>query len=659
MRGKGKFLAAGTLLALSGGLLAAGAGSARADTVITLPGSVTYLTQTLPDTLGGNSYLFISDNGAITVDSVAGRAITTLDAGDGIGGLALSADGGTLYASVTSGANADSVAAITVSSITGTLKQAFYPLAAGDAPGSLAVQSGKVWVSYSTGPDADQIGAIGLAGGTFEAAAAPGSWTSAVQLAADPDDTGVLAAVSDQSPAEAATYDTAAVPATARAAQGDLGRGSAACVYPGEIAVAPGGKKFLAGCDGPPGAVAYAPGDIATGTGSYNANGGSTSQAIAVAVAADGAVAVSNRTTIYVYNAAGTTLENILTIPAGNKIDEGYGLEWVNATDLAAVFQNTTTGAYTVTVYDKAELLRPRLFFAAAATTGFGHPVKLKGKVILPSGAGDTQKVTITRSGPGGTVTLPAVNPSNAGLFTATDTPKAVGTYTYTATSGAVSLTATAKVTRNVPALTLARGSATVGYKTVVHVTATLGKTYVSRVVTISAQVNGSSKAKVIAKGKVNAKGQLTVAYSAPQSTTFRAAYAGDADDTAAKASAAVAVRARVTETLSGEYGSKKSGGTAYLLYHHTGKVTVAIAVAPGHPGACVEAETQVYAKGAWHASAKTGCAKLSSASKKTVQLTVAKAALGPPYRVRVDYLSNGPQNADGSSGWQYFIVAK
>ena len=109
MRRIGKFLAPGSacalLLAVGGGLLAAGAGSARADTIIPLPGSVTYLTQTLPDTVGGNSYLFIAGNGEIMVTNLAGKPVATLDSGDGISGLALSADGGTLYASVASGAD--------------------------------------------------------------------------------------------------------------------------------------------------------------------------------------------------------------------------------------------------------------------------------------------------------------------------------------------------------------------------------------------------------------------------------------------------------------------------------------------------------------------------------------------------------------------------
>ena len=277
---------------------------------------------------------------------------------------------------------------------------------------------------------------------------------------------------------------------------------------------------------------------------------------------------------------------------------------------------------------------------------------------MLPGGAGDTIKVTVTRSGPGGRATL-SVTPSGSGAFTLTDTPKAVGTFTYTAAVGPVTATATAKVSRNVPALSLAPGKSTVNYKSVLHLTATLGTTHVNRSLTISAEVNGSGKAKVIAAGKVNARGQLAVAYTAMQSTTFRVAYAGDADDVAVQASTVVAVRAQVQEALSGQYGTKKSGGRAYLLYHRTGTVTVAAAVTPDHRGNCVKVETQEFANGAWHASAKTGCAMLSSASKATVHLTVAKAALGFPYRVRVDYLGGSPQNASSASGWEYFMVEK
>ena len=672
MRRNWKFRApgiAGALLVAIGGVALAGSGTgARADTVISLPASVTYLNQTLPDTLGGNAYLFIAANGEIIVRNLAGQQVATVDAGDGIGALALSADGGTLYASVGPGspANPDSIAAITVSSIAnGPLQQTFYPLAAGDQPGSLAVQSGKVWVAYSSTVAAVttvQIGAVDLPGnGTFEPAAAPGTWNKSVNLAADPRDTGVLAAVSFDSPAEAATYHTTIDPATPLAAQGGLGTGGNACSYLGQVAVVPGGQRFAAGCDGPGSVQEYGTADLATGVNSYPANGGGTSQAIAVAVDTDGTFAVANRTSVYVYKPDGTLL-NTFAIAAGNKTDEAYGLAWADTaggSSLVAVSQSVATKAYTVQMFSKAKLLRPTVKFSATARVSFGKPVKLTGTALLPGGAADTAQVTITRAGPGGTVRLPAATPSSGGAFTATDTPNAVGTYTYTATSGATSVNASTFVIKDTPALTLTPAASTVGYKSVVHLTATLGATHGNRAVTIYAHVNGGGKDKVIATGKVNSKGQLSVAWTALRSSTFSVTFAGDAADAAVHASAAASVRAQVTATLSGQYGTKKSGGTTYRLYHRTGKVTVAAAVTPGHPGECVKAQLQEFVNGSWHASTTAGCAKLSAASKATVSLALGKAQLGIPYRVRADYVSGSKTNASGDSRWQYLMVEK
>jgi hypothetical protein len=663
VRRKGKFLASGSvcalLLAVIGVVLAVGGGSAKADTIVKLSG-VTYLTQTVPDTTGGNGYLFVLADSEIIVTNLAGTQIAAIDAGDGINAIALSADGGSLYASVTAGANAGSVAAIAVSSIaSGTPQQKFYALTPGDQPDSLAVQSGRVWVSYGTTVDAvttTQIGAIDLADGTFEAAEAPGSWAHSVLLGADPDDTGVLVAADYQSSAEAETFNTTATPL---AAQAELGSGGTPCNWLAQLAVMPGGQRFAVACTGA-GAYAYNTSSFAADVAFYNANGAGAYLNTGVAVDADGSVAVANRTQIYIYKPNGTLL-NTLPLGAGDELLEGKGLAWVDVPagpGLAAGYGVGDAPPYAVHIYAQAEIQRPKLTLTATATTGFGHPITLHGTSVLPGGAGDTTKVTITRSGPGGAAAL-SVTPSSSGAFTLTDTPKAVGAFTYTAAVGSVTATATAKVSQDVPALSLAPGHSTVNYKTVLHLTATLGTTYVNRSLTIYAEVNGSGKAKVIAAGKVNAKGQLAVAYAALESTTFRVAYAGDADDVAVQASTVVAVRAQVLAALSGQYGTKKSGGRSYLLYHRAGKVTVTAAVTPDHGGNCVQAQTQEFANGAWHASAKTGCATLSPASKATVRLTVAKAALGLPYRVRVDYRGGSPENAAGASGWEYFMVEK
>jgi hypothetical protein len=642
----------------------AGTVSAKADTIIPLPG-LTYLTQTVPDTVGGNGYLFVAADSEIVATNLAGKQIATIDSGDGIAGLVLSANGATLYASVTSGTNADSIAAITVSSVaSGTPEQVFYPLAAGDQPGSLAVQSDKVWVGYTPAAGAAgpwQIGAIDLADdGAFEAAAAPGSWAKEPLLAADPDDLGVLVAVDHESPAVAATYrtTTATAPATPLAAQSALGSGKSACGYVAQIAVVPGGQQFAAACMG---AVVYAynTGNL-TVADSYNADGAGDSLTVGVAVSTDGMVAVANRTDMYVYKLNGA-LFNTLAIGTGDEITEGNGLAWLDTPDgpgLAAAYGVGDSPPYAVEIFDQAEG-KPTVTFTASAKASFGHPITLSGTTVLPSRAADTARVTLTRTGPGGMVTLPAVTPSSTGAFKATDTPKAVGTYTYTATSGGTAASAAAKVTQDIPALSVSPVKSTVSYKTVVHLTATLGSTHGNRYLTVYAEINGSGKDKVIASGKVNAKGQLAVAWTALQSTTFRVAYAGDADDAAVQVAAAASVRAQVQEALSGQYGTKKSGRTTYLLYHRTGKVTVAAAVTPGHPGGCVEIQTQEFSTGAWHASGKTGCARLNQGSKATVHLTLGKSQLGYPYRVQADYLSDGPGNASGASAWQYFMVEK
>jgi hypothetical protein len=54
-----------------------------------------------------------------------------------------------------------------------------------------------------------------------------------------------------------------------------------------------------------------------------------------------------------------------------------------------------------------------------------------------------------------------------------------------------------------------------------------------------------------------------------------------------------------------------------------------------------------------------TGCATLGPGSEATVYLTVRKAALGDPYRIRADYLGDSPENASGASAWQYVMVEK
>ena len=187
-----------------------------------------------------------ANTAGIVVTNLSGGYVTTLDAGDGVEGLALSSDGATLYAAL------DADDAIGVISA-GTLKQtADWPLPSGTmSPYGLALQSGKLWVSYNANPGDSDGGTIGdfdlptsssAAAPAFEAPLHTGGWWSSPDLASDPSDTGVLLASEPQKiPPQTVTFNVAVDPRTT------LGDATELCASDENgIAVYPGGTEFMA-----------------------------------------------------------------------------------------------------------------------------------------------------------------------------------------------------------------------------------------------------------------------------------------------------------------------------------------------------------------------------------------------------------------------------
>jgi hypothetical protein len=147
-----------TGLAGAAALLMLPARGANADTTAALT-QLTGFHQMVVDDVGGFSsdgYVFLSEGtgsaalatdgpgsaAGIVVTDLAGNYVTTLDAGNGVEGLALSADGGTLYASL---AGDNAVAAIDVSSITPSTTD---PTPAAAGPCSYTVSYGSSTRSY-------------------------------------------------------------------------------------------------------------------------------------------------------------------------------------------------------------------------------------------------------------------------------------------------------------------------------------------------------------------------------------------------------------------------------------------------------------------------------------------------------------------------------
>jgi hypothetical protein len=466
VRHKGKLLVA----ALAGtlGLLALPAGAAYADSTTPLT-QLTGFHQMVVDDVGAFSsdgYVFLSEGtssdalatdgpdwaAGIVVTDLSGNYVTTLDAGNGVEGLALSADGGTLYAALGGG---NAVAAIDVSSITPSTTdptQTFYRLTGWDTPFDLAIQSGKLWVSYNP----VQSGIVGESTiGYFDlsqadpsfvtptdSSGAPimGNWYSAPVLAADPSDRGKLvAAEPDQSPAEVASFDVATGTVTVLAAQQRLMKdGNENCENAGDMAIVPGGSQVIMACGWPYAHYYYNTADLSL-LGDY----ATTAYPNAVAVASGtGVVALGVGTSpspgLYLYNVGGGPVLNEYNVGGSSGtatlVDRGLAI----SPDGSELYAVTTDGStYSLHVFDSPA---GPVTLWGPPTVQVGSSVTLSGHLTPPAGtaaAGAT--VTVTRTDGGATVTLPPVTVGADGSFTFADTPVAAGPCSYTVSYGSSS----------------------------------------------------------------------------------------------------------------------------------------------------------------------------------------------------------------------------
>jgi hypothetical protein len=672
--------------------------AAQADTTIAAP-SLSSFHQIVPDAAAG--YLFFSegaesgsllgepDSGPLIVTTLTGSLVATIDQGDGVEGMALSSDGTTLYAAL---AGTGEVAAIDVASIKSDPNaptETLYPLTSGDVPYSLAAQSGELWVSYNVGTTADTaaIGDIDLSAATpasaFEpATAGPSTWYSAPNLAADPEDSGVLVATQYESSPSAATFNTTTDPATTLST-GTIGSASAAteCGDAGQVAVVPGGSQFAAVCGGHQVNV-FSVADVTKAVGTYSAG---ANDPAAVAIAPDGTVAVGAQGTTaintgggtadedYVYSPdGGTAPRNIFTFEPGweNQYAAG-GLAW--AADGSELFSvdyaygatgNGSTWNYVLQTFSEPETTRATLTLGGTSSADLGKSVTITGALQLGTGTPPANTpVTVTRTRAGTATEKYTVKTGAKGAFSVTDKPTALGAYTYTAryagdsTTQAATATRTVQITRLPTALTLTTNATNYAYKARVTITAHLGTTDTGRTVLIYAQASGSSARKEIKSGRVNSKGDLTAYYSPASSTTFSVSFGGDPKYAPRTVTRNVYVGAGVSMSISGYYTSERIGNTLYRVFHHTGTLKAPVTVSPNKHGECVQMEIQQYYN-TWYANATTGCGTLNSVSKITWSFTLTQAA-GGQFRIRADYIRSGKDktNLNADSSWYYFTV--
>lgn len=212
-------------------------------------------------------------------------------------------------------------------------------------------------------------------------------------------------------------------------------------------------------------------------------------------------------------------------------------------------------------------------------------------------------------------------------------------------------------------ALTITSTKTTVVYGHAVTVTAHLGTASSNKTVSIFRKPTVGGTAKLVAKGRVNARGNLHVKLRPAANTIFTAEWDGDASHMATTTAKGRRVRVRVVMHAKAKGGYTTSGG--YRLYHytkacsaaaHTGCPTFAGSATPSHPGFTFTVVSQAFVSGRWRAVVKGQ--GVANAKGKLVVVIFYKntAAVGVRQRIRFS-LADHSDHLGNHSAWTYFRV--
>jgi hypothetical protein len=669
------------MLALAAGLLAGPTGVARA---VSVP--LTGDDNVVVDTLHGHLFASpefqqqgASSPDAVLVTDLNGTVVTAITGLSGVQGLALSPDDSMLYAAVPGNHDVVGISTTTLK-VTKT-----YRLPQAYSPQELAVEDGKLWVSYyaSVPGVTAAIGDIDLTAAhpVFTPGTLPGYYVYAPKLVADPRGHGTLVAeYTGISPWDGVgVYDVATTPPTTYLQGTQL----ASCPENSDIAVLPGGSEFVvAGCsdsfnegtDPDPGLQVFSTSTlkhVATWYGGYGTPR-------SVSVAANGLVAVGNAVNtgpdLYTFKPGATTQQDTYSLqtelPPGSSeyftlIDGGLAFA-PDGSVLTAVTEGLTqTGsAFILYILPSPGVRGATLSLGGTKSAALGKPVTLTGRLAYTVGspaAGTT--VTIVRSLAGSSATKTVtVRTAAGGAFKLTDLPGAAGTYTYTAryagnsTHEADTAARTVSILRDPVTLTLEKSIGTAGYHQPVTLTAHLGATHANRDVSVYAQPYGTTR-RLIKSGQVSASGNLSVRYAPATDTTFSAVFAGDARYAPKTVTAHVLVRAAVSQSDRGWYSGASYGAVRYRVFHQGGSLNATATVAPNKKGACVAFQLEQYRQGQW-VSKTDPCLSLNSTSKAAWQLRLSGTA-GDKFRLRVNFAHADKANLASDGSWFYFAVTR
>ncbi|MFF4270455.1 YncE family protein [Streptomyces sp. NPDC001536] len=626
-------------------LSVAAAGSASAaSAVVTTPGGL------VAD--GVHQRVFLGDNasGTILAADYSGTLIDSVSGIPGVTDLALSADGGTLYA-----ATPELHEIVALDTATLAVK-ARYTVATTHGPRHVAFAGGKVWFSYGdqwSGDLGSVDPAVDPASGTDPVALGQFSgkvWGQAL-LDTDPTAPGLLAVgETGLSTDSMAVLDVSGGTAQQLAwHNGDYSLNQGI----GDIDLVPGAPQVLFnGRD----RAQYADGKF-TLAGSYPSGQRAD-------IAANGLVAQVTGDKVAVYEPNAT--QPLRTYPTSTS--GTADLAWAaDSSRIFALVGSSSGSGYTLKALTDTTLNVPTLTVAAPATATRAKQLTVTGKltatVPLPGGA----QLTVTRTdleSPNGKALAPVTVKAD-GTYSFTDTPPAGGKVTYKvayagdAQHTAVKASDTVEVSRASTSLSLNNNGKTYNYGTDVKFTAHLGTTYKNRSVEIWANPFGADKPnKLIKSGTVNADGNIAAWVDMTRDTTVTAVFKGDARYKPKTVKVTGYARVKVSTAVSKHYKTAKIGSTTYYWFHKSTDPLLTTTMSY-YAGREQRFDLQAYYGGAWH-TLDSQYFPLGTSGKSAVTLE-APGESGVKARIRSVYVngsSGDTVNSTTYGTWKYLYFS-
>ncbi|MCX5396799.1 Ig-like domain repeat protein [Streptomyces sp. NBC_00102] len=591
-----------------------------------------------------------SSSGKIVATDYAGTLVDSVGGLSGIGDLAVSDDGLTLWAALPSTHEIVALDAATLDVL------ARHPVATSSGPRSVAFTGGKLWFTYgdqwdgdlgSVDPAVDPATGTAVTLGLFpKSAATIGIWGGGL-LDADPGTPGVLAiGETGSTPSSMAVVDVSG--ATPLLTAWHAGGGS---MVPDlrEIDLVPGGQVLVNGTD----RIAYGGGAFSP-AGSYP--GGQRAD-----IAPNGLVAQLVGTNIAVYRPNAVT--PLRTYPTG--VLGGANLTWAPDSSRAFALLKTSNGYLLRALTDPTKNV-PTLTVNAPSTATRAKKLTVTGRlsasVALPAGS----KLKVTRSDAGLTGRiLPTVTVKADGTYSFTDTPTLGGTVTYAVSyagdAGHASVSASDNVTvsRSAAPLTLNKNGGVYDLGADVTFTAHLGSTYKNRTVEIWVNPFGTDKPnKLVKTAVVNSAGNISTTVDLTRDTTVTAVFKGDGVYAPKSVQSTVWTRARVSTAVSGYFRTGNIGSTPYYWFHKNTDPVITT-VMSAYPGRSERLDLEVYYGGRWYA-ADAEFFELDSAGRADVWIP-APGEVGIRARIRATYVdgaSGDNVNSTTYGAWKYLYFA-